>query len=165
MVQVAAVHAGFLCLVSVTVNVTVKFCQCHCQCQCHCLAYSRQLRTGAHCRRADGGPISTAPAMPGPYLQVNHHHGSSGPVATVVVVGLGSESRCGTLSSDYLCVGFTWKCYESKAKQSNPSTAPENLWCPPHRSCHLPWGKAECMHASTACLLLKTMCGFHLEMR
>jgi len=37
-----------------------------------------------------------------------------------------------------------------------PSTAPasEHLWCPPHRSCHLPGGKAECMHASIACLLL-----------
>jgi hypothetical protein len=35
-----------------------------------------------------------------------------------------------------------------------PSTAPEHLWCPPHRSCHLPWGKAECMHASITCLLL-----------
>ncbi len=27
------------------------------------------------------------------------------------------------------------------------------LGAPPHRSCHLPWGKAECMHASIACLL------------
>ena len=35
-----------------------------------------------------------------------------------------------------------------------PSTAPEHLWCPPHRSCHLSRGKAECMHASIACLLL-----------
>jgi hypothetical protein len=28
------------------------------------------------------------------------------------------------------------------------------LWCTPHRSCHLSWGKAEWMHASIACLLL-----------
>jgi hypothetical protein len=35
-----------------------------------------------------------------------------------------------------------------------PSMAPEHLWCPPHRSCHLSRGKAECMHASIACLLL-----------
>ena len=34
------------------------------------------------------------------------------------------------------------------------STAPEHLWCTPHRSCHLPWGKAECMHAAIVRLLL-----------
>jgi hypothetical protein len=51
-----------------------------------------------------------------------------------------------------------------KAKQSNCKTATAQrtrlavlvalfLWCPPHRSCHLSRGKAECMHASIACLL------------
>ena len=40
-------------------------------------------------------------------------------------------------------------------KSSAEATSTVSLWRPPHRSCHLPPGKAECsMHASIASLLL-----------